>query len=178
MKRFSDKTHDLLLRLILAFNVLGGRLRTRRPLDHLAQLVDVHGNARQERHADLNRHVGGVFAVLIAKAARFDNFSSKRSQRRACDVVVEGGVKTAVAVDSWASTFGENVICGGGLLILFRRLWRVGDASFAPCSAAGGAGAGSVCCAIAGVVAKSDMIARISGFCSVKTPLHLADRTP
>ena len=26
--------------------------------------------------------------------------------------------------------------------------------------------------------AKSDMIARISGFCSVKTPLHLTDRTP
>jgi len=107
--------------LILTFSVLGGRLGTRRALNHLAQLVDVHGNARQERHADLNRHVGGIFAVLIAKAARFNDFSSKRSQRRARDVVVEGGVKTAVAVDSWASAFGENVIRGGSL-IFFRRL--------------------------------------------------------
>jgi hypothetical protein len=113
-----------LLRLILTFGVLGGRLWTRRPLDHLAQLVDVHGNARQERHADLNRHVGGIFPVLIAKAARFDHFSSKRSQRRACDVIVEGGVKTAIAIDGWASAFSENVI-RGGLLIFFRWLWRV-----------------------------------------------------
>ena len=83
---------------MLIVSVVRGRFRTRGALNHLAQLVDVHRHARQERHADLDRHLRRIVPVLIAKAARLDHFSCKGAERRAGDVVVEGGVKTAKTI--------------------------------------------------------------------------------